>query len=65
MLLRGLPIPAFFDWLLALHFSITGIGMYSLGRQVGAARWASLVAALGYMLGGVMRHASTRGTSPW
>ncbi|MFN0072776.1 MAG: YfhO family protein [Chloroflexota bacterium] len=53
VLLRWLPIPAFYTILLAGHLAIAGLGTYALCRVVGAARLPSIIGALGFMLGGV------------
>jgi hypothetical protein len=54
VVLRLLPLTLqnFFSWNLAFHLWVMATGTFALARQLGIGRIASLVAAIGMMLGG-------------
>jgi hypothetical protein len=53
IVLRWLPIPAYFTVLTALHMAVAGIGTFGLSRFLDVGRAPALVGAIGFMLGGV------------
>ena len=52
MLLRWLPAPAFFGWMIVLHLWIAGAGAFYAARVVGLGWLAATAAGFGVMLGG-------------
>ncbi len=52
MLLRAFPVQTAMALFLPLHIWIAGFGLYRLCRRLEAARAASVLAAVGFMLGG-------------
>lgn len=52
MLLRWLPAPAFFGWMIALHLWIAGAGAFFAARVVGLGWLAAAAAGIAIMLGG-------------
>ncbi len=54
LLLRWLPLPAFFTWGLVFHLWLLGIGTFALCRELGTGRAAGLVAGQGVMLSGTI-----------
>ena len=53
VVLRLFPIASFLTWTMILHVWIFGVGAYVLCRVFGSGRGASLMAAIGLMLGGI------------
>ncbi len=54
VLLRWLPLPAFFTWGLVFHVWVLGVGVFALCRRLGISRTAGLASAAGVMLSGVV-----------
>ncbi|MCL7971865.1 MAG: YfhO family protein [marine benthic group bacterium] len=52
IVLYGFPMPAAFDWLVALHYPLAGIGLALLLRRWGHGWTAALVGGSAFMLGG-------------
>lgn len=54
LLLYVLPLSVSFDWSVALHYPVAGIGLYLLLRRWGRSPAASWVGAAAFMLGGYL-----------
>ena len=54
VLLRWLPLPAFFTWGLVFHLWVLGFGVFAICRQLGTTRVAGLAAAAGVVLSGAI-----------
>ena len=54
LLLYALPLSVSFDWLVALHYPLAGMGLYLLLRRWGRSPAASWVGAAAFMLGGYL-----------
>jgi len=52
LLLKWLPVPAFFGWMIALHLLIAGAGTLFAARVIGIGWIAAAAAAIAVMLGG-------------
>jgi hypothetical protein len=52
LILYGLPMPAAFDWLVALHYPLAGLGLTLLLRRWGHGWTAALLGGCTFMLGG-------------
>lgn len=54
LILRWLPVPAYFNWSGIGHVWLAGLGMYFLLRDLEARRSPSALSAIGFMLSGAM-----------
>ena len=54
LLLYVLPLSVSFDWLVALHYPLAGMGLYLLLTRWGRSPAASWVGAAAFMLGGYL-----------
>ena len=54
LLLRRLPLPAFFTWGLVLHLWVVAVGTFALCRQLGTGRVAAMAAGVGMMMSGAI-----------
>jgi hypothetical protein len=54
VMLRWLPLPAFFTWGHVFHLWILGIGMFALCRQLGISRLAGFASSTGVILSGTI-----------
>lgn len=50
----ALPFDLAFNWSIIIHFFLAGIFTYALVRELNGGKWASLVSAIAFMLGGYM-----------
>jgi hypothetical protein len=52
VLLRGVPLTDAFNYAFIFHLWLAAAGTYALCRQIRTSRWAAILAALGFALGG-------------